>query len=76
VWSIEHEEAFLRAAPSHLHLALLLARWTGQRQGDLLRLPWSAYDGNVIRLRQSKSMRKGARRPVNVTIPVGAPFHH
>jgi integrase len=74
VWSIEDEEAFLRSAAPHLHLALLLALWTGQRQGDLLRLPWSAYDGKVIRLRQSKSIRKGGRGPVNVTIPVGAPL--
>ena len=74
VWSIEDEEAFLRSAPVHLHLALLLALWTGQRQGDLLRLPWTAYDGKVIRLRQSKSVRKGAHRYVYVTIPVGAPL--
>jgi integrase len=74
VWSIEDEERFLRSAPSHLHLPLLLALWTGQRQGDLLRLPWSAYDGRAIRLRQSKSIRKGARRPVSVTVPVGAPL--
>jgi integrase len=74
IWSIDDEEAFFRSAPHHLHLPLLLAVWTGQRQGDLLRLPWSAYDGNAIRLRQSKSMRRGARRPVYVTIPVGAPL--
>jgi integrase len=66
VWSMDDEERFLRSAPPHLHLPLLLAMWTGQRQGDLLRLPWSAYDGSVIRLRQSKSIRKGARRAVNV----------
>jgi integrase len=46
---------------------LLLALWTGQRQGDLLRLTWSAYDGETIRLQQSKT---GAR----VSIPVGAPL--
>ena len=45
----------------------MLALWSGQRQGDLLRLPWSAYDGTHIRLRQSKT---GAR----VVIPVGAPL--
>jgi integrase len=73
-WSIEYEEAFLRSAAAHLHLPLLLALWSGQRQGDLLRLPWSAYDGKEIRLRQSKSVRKGGRRAVNVTIPVGAPL--
>jgi integrase len=67
VWSVEDEAAFLQHAPTHLHLPLLLALWTGQRQGDLLRLPWSAYDGASIRLRQSKT---GAR----VEIPVGAPL--
>jgi integrase len=67
IWSADDEAAFLRSAPAHLHLPLLLALWTGQRQGDLLRLPWSAYDGSLIRLRQAKG---GAR----VAIPVGAPL--
>jgi integrase len=67
VWSVEDEAAFFKHAPAHLHLPLLLALWTGQRQGDLLRLPWSAYDGETIRLRQSKT---GAR----VIIPVAAPL--
>jgi integrase len=48
-------------------LPLLLALWTGQRQGDLLRIPWSAYNGKEIRLRQSKT---GSR----VVIPIGAPL--
>ena len=55
VWTDVDEAAFLERAPAHLHLPLLLALWTGQRQGDLLRLPWSAYDGTRIRLRQSKT---------------------
>src|SRR6516164_8014070 len=67
VWSVDDEGAFLEHAPAHLHLPLLLALWTGQRQGDLLRLPWSAYDGSTIRLQQSKT---GAR----VVIPVAAPL--
>jgi len=67
IWTAADEAAFLAGAPAHLHLPLLLALWTGQRQGDLLRLPWSAYDGKHIRLRQSKG---GAR----VVIPVGAPL--
>lgn len=64
-WSVQDEAAFLENAPQHLHLALLLALWTGQRQGDLLRLPWSAYDGEVIRLRQRKTR-------ASIAIPVGA----
>ena len=54
IWTADDEAAFLKSAPAHFHLPLLLALWTGQRQGDLLRLPWSAYDGTHIRLRQSK----------------------
>jgi integrase len=67
IWSADDETLFLQRAPVQLHLPLLLALWTGQRQGDLLRLPWSAYDGKHIRLKQSKT---GAR----VVIPVGAPL--
>jgi integrase len=44
-----------------------LALWTGQRQGDLLRLTWSAYDGKNITLRQSKTRAR-------VSIPIGAPL--
>ena len=55
IWTADDEAAFLERAPAHLHLPLMLALWTGQRQGDLLRLPWSAYDGTHIRLRQSKT---------------------
>jgi integrase len=32
----------------------MLAMHTGQRQGDLRRLPWSAYDGERIALPQGK----------------------
>ena len=67
VWTDEDEAAFYAKAPEHLHLALTLALWTGQRQGDLLRLTWSAYDGTHIRLKQRKT---GAR----VIIPAGAPL--
>jgi hypothetical protein len=38
----------------------MLALWTGQRQGDLLPLPWSAYDGRFIRLRQRKGRKAKA----------------
>jgi integrase len=67
IWTTEDEAAFIASAPAHLHLPLLLALWTGQRQGDLLRLPWSAYNGKHIRLQQSKTGRF-------VQILVGAPL--
>ena len=67
VWAADDEAAFLKVAPDRLRLAFLLAIWTGQRQGDLLRLTWSAYDGTHIRLRQSKTGRR-------VVIPVAGPL--
>ncbi len=67
VWSDADEKAFHAKAPAHLRLALTLALWTGQRQGDLLRLQWAAFDGSTIRLRQRKTK-------VTVAVPVGAPL--
>lgn len=67
IWTIDDEKRFLEKAPSHIGLAFMLALWTGQRQGDLLRLQWSAYDGETIRLRQGKT-------GVPVSIPVGEPL--
>jgi integrase len=67
VWTAVDEAAFLERAPPHLHLALLLALWTGQRQGDLLKLTWNQYDGTYLKLRQSKTGRR-------VKIPLGGPL--
>ena len=55
VWRDEEEKAFRAKASAQLELAYDLAVWTGQRQGDLLALTWTAYDGEKIRLRQSKT---------------------
>jgi integrase len=67
VWTVADENSFLECAPRRLHLALHLALWTGQRQGDLLALTWYAYDGKYIRLRQRKTGRR-------IVIPVAAPL--
>ena len=42
-------------AGPEMQLVMLLALHTGQRQGDLRRLTWTAYDGAFITLRQSKT---------------------
>lgn len=67
IWAEQDIAAVLAVASSEIQLALILALWSGQRQGDLLRLPWSAYESPYIRLRQSK----GGRR---VAMPAGAPL--
>lgn len=58
IWLPDHVAAFEAVATPEITLALLLALHTGQRQGDLLRLPWSAYDGRAITLTQGKTRRR------------------
>jgi integrase len=67
IWGEAEVGTFLSSAGSEMALALMLALWTGQRQGDLLRLAWSAYDGTHIRLQQSKTGRR-------LVLPVGQPL--
>jgi integrase len=57
IWLPEHVAAFMAVAPVEMQRAMILALHSGQRQGDLLRLPWSAYDGTSITLRQGKARR-------------------
>ena len=63
VWSEVDVQAFLTSAPEPLKRALTLALETGQRQADLLTLPWSAVEPTVIRLRQQKTK-------VRVAVPI------
>lgn len=67
IWTADDIRAFCAVASPELQAALLLALWTGQRQGDLLKLAWTNYDGTHIRLRQGKGKRR-------VPIPVGEPL--
>ncbi len=45
----------------------MLALWTGQRQGDLLRMSWDTYDGEYIKVKQRKTSAR-------VKIPVSSPL--
>ncbi|UHD44011.1 tyrosine-type recombinase/integrase [Aureimonas altamirensis] len=67
IWTADDIQAIMQHGSEPLRMAFLMALWTGQREGDLLRVPWSAYDGSRIRIRQGKT---GAR----VSIPVGQPL--
>lgn len=58
LWLPEHLAAFRAVATPEMRLALELAQWTGQRQGDLLKLGWASYDGSRISFRQGKRKRK------------------
>lgn len=55
IWTDTEIDALKVTAPPQIVAALVLAYWTGQRQGDLLRLKWDAYDGIRLKLRQGKT---------------------
>jgi len=55
VWTDADIAQFNKVASEPLRAALVLGLWTGQRQGDLLRLRWTAYNGRFIEVRQPKT---------------------
>jgi len=67
VWSDTQIDSFRACASREINLAMMLALWTGQRQGDLLKLAWASYDGVEFKLTQGKGR-------VQVQIPVGGPL--
>lgn len=58
IWTDEKLEALFAVASEEIKAAVIMALWTGQRKGDLLRAPWSDYDGTHIKVKQGKT---GAR---------------
>jgi integrase len=72
IWLPEHISAFCDVASRELQFALLLALWTGQRQGTLIAMTWSQYDGTHLRLQPNKQ-RQGKRKK-RIVIPVGVPL--
>jgi integrase len=72
IWLPEHIKAFCSVASPELQFALLLALWTGQRQGTLIDIAWSQYDGTHIRLQPNKQRR--GKKKKRIVIPVGAPL--
>jgi integrase len=54
-WPESLIEAFDKAAPPRLRLAMKLALYTGQRRSDLIRMDWSRFDGKFIEVCQQKT---------------------
>lgn len=59
VWTLAERDRFCAAADAAGHpsisLAVMLGWCLGQRPADLRTLPWTAYDGSAVALRQSKT---------------------
>jgi integrase len=79
IWEEYHISLFMTSAPEPLQWALTLAAETGLRQGDLVLLPWSAYNPTPdppnaplgwIRTVPSKSITRRHPRGRAVRVPV------
>jgi integrase len=58
IWTLEDVSAFMEVAHRQMKLALILALHLGRRQGDLIQLTWSDYDGERIAVTNRKGGRK------------------
>lgn len=67
IWSEEECQQFLTTATPCMATSFMLALNTGQRQGDLLRMTWNAYNGSTLSLKQSKS---GTSVRLRVSLPL------
>lgn len=54
-WSDHEFDLFAASAIPPMKTAAMLARYTGQRAEDIARMVWSDYQGEMIRVRQSKT---------------------
>jgi integrase len=56
-WPQDVQDKFLKGAPAYLRLAFMLARYTGQRRSDIIKMKWSDYDekNGVLHVLQKKT---------------------
>lgn len=54
-WSVAEADQAEAGLPERLRRVVVLARYTGQRRGDLCAMTWAAFDGERIRVRQQKT---------------------
>lgn len=66
-WTEEQFEKFIETAPRRLRTAVMLALYTGQRRSDLIRMLWTDYNGQTIKVVQQKT-RKFLEIPVHVRL--------
>ena len=54
-WTWPQVEMALEKFPEPMRRVVVLGVYTGQRRGDLVAMPWSAYDGSTVQLKQEKT---------------------
>jgi integrase len=69
IWSSTQVGAFLAQRKyAFMHLPLLIGLWTGQREGDVLRMKWADYDGQTIKVKQRKGRRRRKQGSASIVV--------
>lgn len=69
-WNEKDVALALANLPEHLRRPIILALYTGQRRGDLIKMPWSAYDGAKIRVVPEKTRRRTSSQTLVIPAPI------
>lgn len=67
-WTSEEADFAIQNLPPELAQVVILARYTGQRRGDLISMTWRAYDGRSIRVLQEKTRDTAERKPMVIRV--------
>ena len=54
IWTDDHLDNIQEHAPPHVMLPVWIALNTAQRRGDVVKLMWSQYDGECLKIKQGK----------------------
>lgn len=60
-WTSAEADKAISELPEAFRRVVILARYTGQRRGDLIAMTWRAYDGSTIIVQQEKGARRHKR---------------
>ncbi|MBO4228168.1 tyrosine-type recombinase/integrase [Bradyrhizobium neotropicale] len=71
IWPQPFIDKVWQQCSTGLRTAMMLALWTGLREGNIVALLWKAYDGTHIEVRINKTKRKaGKSRTVGVLVRI------
>jgi integrase-like protein len=56
-WTEELQQKLIRTARPAMATAMILVRNTGMRASDIRRFPWTAYNGDQVQIRSSKTKK-------------------
>lgn len=67
-WTRDEADIAAAKLPEFLRRVVILARYSGQRRGDLVKMRWADYDGTTLRVQQQKQKRPHDAPPLRIPV--------